>query len=292
MSTHNRVKRTWYACAYISLFSIMLAFYAPPEAPKDQSQDTLPKVELPNPDTLVLGKVVRVFDGDTLLIRIGTAQHRYQLLGVAAPQLRPNDRTPDQHAYEAHRFLELLLLEEQVYIQLDPLADRDVNNQRIVYIFRAPDMLFVNLELVRQGYAKHAPRYTSLYTQAFKHYNSRAKELDRGIWGPDKGKINWALQTSDPENTQSQPQLPTSTTNTPQNTSSTKPLSATQHDSNTIYITKSGKSYHTEDCSHLTDSASPSTREQVSKTHQPCKTCKPNDTNNTNDANDTNDADD
>jgi endonuclease YncB( thermonuclease family) len=281
MLTRNRVIRACTVGAYISLLVTLLAIAPDTDSNQPETQAQSPSIELPNSDKLVSGMVVRIFDGDTILIRVGTAQHRYQLLGVAAPQFIPTDRTPEPYAREARRFLELLLLDEQVYIQFDPQAERDVNNQRIAYIFRAPDMLFVNLELVRQGYAKHATRYASLYTDAFAHYGDRAQDLRRGIWDPNAGQLNWAPEVADPAGTNPKPVQTEQNTNQPTTSAPNNSAGAANTDASTdpstiVYITKSGKSYHTQDCSHLTASQRTATLGEVEKTHQPCKTCKPN----------------
>jgi endonuclease YncB( thermonuclease family) len=240
-----------------------------------------PTIKIPEPKDLIAAKVIRIFDADTILVQIGDVKRRYQLLGVHAPQFNPKDRTPKPFSVESRRFIEQLLLGESVYIQHDSYGVRDRQNRRAAYVFRAPDMLFVNLELVRQGYAKHDPKLGSLYNDSFHHYESKAKVLFRGIWNPNTPAIDWTQQqlpVADPD-------LP-SVTRSPTKSSATKgpkspetnpPASPAERPDGLvpIYITKSGSKYHKKDCPHLTDSQRPTTREKVKATHKPCKTCKP-----------------
>ncbi|MBL4697229.1 MAG: thermonuclease family protein [Phycisphaerales bacterium] len=276
MFTHNRGRRTWYVCAYISLFITMPAFSAPPEAPKAQSQEVQPKLELPNLDTLVQGKVVRIFDGDTLLIQVDGKKRRYQLLGSDAPEYLPKDRTPSPFSIESRRFIKQLLLGETVYIQHDPAGERDSANKRSAYIFRAPDMLFVNLELIRQGYAKLNTRHSTIYTDVFTHYQTRAQFLNKGIWNPAPRAMPIQF-TEEPPQSPGLDQTPDSSTtdsNPDQSNSSDTPANSINQGQQ-IYITKYGSKYHLKGCPHLTDTTSPTTRHKINKSHEPCKTCKP-----------------
>jgi micrococcal nuclease len=276
MMAHTAVIRAYRLFIVASLVMMTtIAHSTEPDHLLEKNLTNHPAIELPNPDKLTLGKVVRIFDGDTILIRVGTSQHRYQLLGVNAPEFIPSDRTPEPYALEARRFVEQLLLDEQVYIQFDPLAKRDVSNQRIAYIFRAPDMLFVNLELIRQGYAKHTTRYNSLYSESMTFYASKAKELDRGIWNPKATQLNWTPQLDDPEssNRSTNRDEPSSEQQSPLKPAKEKNAESS---SSTVYITQYGKSYHLKDCHHLSESSRKADREDIKSTHKPCISCKPN----------------
>lgn len=259
-------------CCSAIVLSMMSAFSIQPE--NASSVLPLPTIPAPDPASLIEGKVVRILDADTVLIRIQGTTKRYQLIGVDAPQYDPADRTPQHFAIESKRFIEQLLLFESVYIQFDPVSDRDPAKRLSVYIFRAPEMTLVNLELVRQGYAKHDPRFGSLYLDSFEYYHNFAKQLSRGIWDPNAPSHElepYPVESNPTQETQPTP----STTSTP--TPIVTPLSTPTTDSSqTVYITKSGKSYHKEGCRYLSESSSSTTRDKVKSTHKPCKVCKPN----------------
>ena len=276
MFTHNRVQRTWYVCACISLYITLPALSAPPVVPIVKTQEVHPQVELPNPDILVLGKVIRIFDGDTLLIEVDDKKRRYQLLGSDAPEYLPKDRTPSPFSIESRRFIEQLFLGETVYIQHDPAGERDLANRRSAYIFRAPDMLFVNLELIRQGYAKLNTRHSTIYTDLFTHYQTRARSLDKGIWNPDPQAMPIQF-AEEPAQSQGLDQTSDSSTtdSNPDQSKSTDTSTNSTNQSQQIYITKFGSKYHLKGCPHLTNTTNPTTRSKINKSHEPCKTCKP-----------------
>ncbi len=256
-----------FVCGLVSLVSISLGF-GPREAQVSPFAQ-LPTVEKPAESELILGQVVRVLDGDTILVRIGKRTLRYQLWGVDAPEFDPKDRSPDPYSVSALRFIKQLLLDEWVYIQHDPIVHRDTSGRFVGYVFRAPDMLFVNMELVRQGYAKYDPHDGLLYMDAFEAYESRAKQLRRGIWSLEAIEIiDWSTPFDES-------MLIPKEQETALPAEKSESIEAALDPDSTVYITKSGAKYHIEGCPHLTKSQRTTTRKEVEDTHKPCKTCRP-----------------
>lgn len=221
-------------------------------APLPDDNDKPPVPHAPDPALLIHGEVTRVLDENTVLIRIGDKHERYDLLGVSALT-----RAESVNARIAIDALSRLVLNEQVAIHHDPLGKRNASNKLVGYLYRQPDQTLVNLELVRQGYTRHSSSWMSLHKDVFSHYTNRAETLQRGIWGT-------ASPTSDPNEPALQDE-PQPRPETPQTT----------HPADRVFVTKHGRKYHRQECPHLTDTATPTTRQKIHTTHEPCKTCKP-----------------
>ncbi len=234
-----------------------------PENPQPP-QPVPPAIDAPDTAALPQGSVTRVLDTDTLLLKVDGKPLRIDLLGVSAATTT-STRADDPDATAAVSFLEHLLLGETVAIQYDPKGEYTTANKRAAYLFRAPDNLFVNLELVRQGYARHTDSSMSIHLDAFAYYQQRARDLERGVWDPDRP----APAPATPVQAQPNPQPATLTTTSPH------PLDPAADD--IVYITKYGKSYHRKDCPHLTDTQRPMRRDDLKNNYTPCKTCKPDD---------------
>jgi len=256
------------ACALVLLASSGFAPTPMSNPTGNQVPDQqFPTYTIPDQADLVLAKVVRIIDADTIIVKIEDKTRRYQLLGVDASEIYSKGRTPDPQALIARRFIEQLILGESVYLQHDPSFDRDSASRLAAYIFRAPDMLLVNLELIRQGYAKYNHRTPTLYNDAFDYYQSKAIELNRGIWNPHpetRPEQSFQDQATEPA------AIPSDQTPPPDDRVQSVPDNATP-----IYITKFGKKYHTKDCPHLTESQHQVNRDDLDESYQPCKTCKP-----------------
>ncbi|HEX7276190.1 MAG TPA: thermonuclease family protein [Acidimicrobiales bacterium] len=142
-----------------------------------------PVVELPiGLDTTV----DRVIDGDTLVVAGG---HRIRLIGVDTPETKDPRQPVECFGQEASAFLADLLPRGTGVRLVGDVEARDVYDRTLAYAYRLPDGLFVNADLVRQGYARtltippnvaHADDLLVLAQQA--------REAGRGLWsacGPD-----------------------------------------------------------------------------------------------------------
>ncbi len=152
------------------------------------SSDALPSppppvVELPiGLDTTI----DRVIDGDTLIVAGG---HRIRLIGVDTPETMDPRRPVQCFGQEASAFLTDLLPRGTGVRLVGDVEERDFYDRTLAYAYRLPDGLFVNADLVRQGYARtltippnvaHADELIVLAQQA--------REAGRGLWtacGPD-----------------------------------------------------------------------------------------------------------
>lgn len=149
------------------------------------------RVEVPAPTTppvpggtLPLGvemTVRRVVDGDTLLLAGG---ERVRLIGVDTPETKDPRRPVQCFGQEASSFTASLLPPGSRIHLVGDVEQRDTYDRLLAYAYRLPDGLFVNAELVRQGYAQvltippnvaHADQLVELARQA--------REAGRGLWG-------------------------------------------------------------------------------------------------------------
>jgi len=88
----------------------------------------------------------------------------------------------------ARAFFENLLVGELVYVEADDsLAAEDEAGHAVAYLYRAPDRLLLNLELIPQGYAAAASHYEYEYQKTFLFYEGVACSRGRGVWGQAAG---------------------------------------------------------------------------------------------------------
>lgn len=120
--------------------------------------------------------VLKITDGDTIHLSIDGQDTRVRLIGVGTPELT------QQYGIEAARFFSNLLKGEEVYNQREPGLDKDINKRELLYLYRAPDGLFVNEEIIRQGYGKVYIEKPFQYKEIFLRYEQKAKEAQKGIW--------------------------------------------------------------------------------------------------------------
>jgi micrococcal nuclease len=125
--------------------------------------------------------VERVVDGDTILVRQGSAVLTVRLLGVDTPETRKPGSPIECFGPEASAFTEAALGGQLV--RLEAGAETvDRYGRRLAWVWRAEEL--VNLTLVREGMARvyrpEAPlRYEALLDQA----EDQARTARTGLWG-------------------------------------------------------------------------------------------------------------
>jgi micrococcal nuclease len=125
------------------------------------------------------GQVVRVVDGDTIDVRVAGRTERVRVLGIDTPERAAC--YADRAAAETQR----LALDRRVVLRGDRTqARRDRYGRLLAYVYREPDGLFVNAELVRRGYATTltiAPN--TRFAGLFDRLEQAAANAGRGLWG-------------------------------------------------------------------------------------------------------------
>lgn len=132
-------------------------------------------------------RVVRVDDRFLVTLLIGGVETPVRMVGVDPPLVASGEGLP-KPPEAARQFIENLLVGELVYVDRDPvLAQKDAEGNLVAYLYRAPDMLPINLELIRQGYGLVAEDYRFTFQQAFLAHEQKARAARRGIWALTSG---------------------------------------------------------------------------------------------------------
>ncbi len=127
--------------------------------------------------------VERVVDGDTLIVRVSGRRQRVRLIGVDTPEsVKPN--TPVQcFAIEASNRTKALLPAGTAVRLVGDVEQRDKYKRLLAYVYRASDNLFVNLTLVREGYAvPYTFPPNVAHTGEFVVAAAEARDGKRGLW--------------------------------------------------------------------------------------------------------------
>ncbi len=197
-------------------------------------------------------KVVRVIDGDTVKVNYRGELTSIRFIGVDTPETVHPTKPVEFYGKEASNFTKNLLLGESVYLRFDT-QKRDAYGRLLAYLYRAPDGLFVNLEIVRQGYGHVNLRFPFKYMALFRFYGNQARAVGKGLYGTPQSSKN-------------------------QVTSPAGEVSAvtSRSDSETqVYVTHTGKKYHREECISLRHSKIPISLSEARERYEPCRKCRP-----------------
>lgn len=188
-------------------------------------------------------QVVRVIDGDTILLSTG---EKVRFIGVDTPETVDPRKPVEYLGKEATEYNRKLVGSNKVRLEFD-VQERDKYGRLLAYVY-LPDGTFVNAELVKNGYARVATYPPNVKHQdLFLKLEREARENNRGLWENE----SWSKKR--------------------------KPEPREQNkDGDMVYITKTGTKYHRATCHYLRKGAFPITRQKaIDQGYTPCKVCKP-----------------
>lgn len=128
--------------------------------------------------------VVNVVDGDTIKIQNGSEIETVRLIGVDTPETVHPSKPVECYGKEAARFLENLVKDKQVYVELDKSqGERDRYGRLLAYIFLL-DKVLLNQLIISEGYGFEYTHNTPYkYQEDFKKAEQSATASQRGLWG-------------------------------------------------------------------------------------------------------------
>jgi micrococcal nuclease len=220
----------------------------------------VPTIEQPDLSKMAPWPVTRIVDGDTIVASLDGKDTTIRLIGVDAPETVHPSKPVEVYGKEASRFTTNLLRGEQVYLLADEQqGDKDRYGRALRYVYRAPDGLFVNAEIIRQGYGHAYTVYPFKYMEEFRQLEDFARRAQKGLWVPaGAGDIRSTTEPVAP---------PSATVETPRSSDSNQV---------TVYVTRTGRKYHRAGCRYLSKSCIPMTLEEArSRGYSPCSVCDP-----------------
>jgi micrococcal nuclease len=163
-------------------FAVLLVLLLRPRT----TDEPAPRVPAKDFSKATAHKVLRVIDGDTVILNLDGDETRVRLIGVDTPETKHPEKPVERYGQEAARFLTNLLQGKSVYVEYDQ-DKTDKYGRALAYLFRAPDGLFVNLEIIRQGYGHAYTRFPfkDEYMTLFRHSEGEARRAGRGLWAED-----------------------------------------------------------------------------------------------------------
>ena len=184
--------------------------------------------------------VLSIVDGDTVKINYQGKSTSVRLIGVDTPETVHPSKPVEAYGKEASNFTRNLLLGESVYLRFD-VEQTDRYGRLLAYLYRAPDGLFVNLEIVRQGYGPVDTRFPFKHMELFRHYGAKARAAGKGLYGT--------------------PQAPS--------------VNVESEGTGQVYVTRTGQKYHVDGCPSLSKSKIPISLAEAKQKYTPCSKCNP-----------------
>lgn len=130
-------------------------------------------------------RVVRVVDGDTIVIRKDSANMSVRMIGLDTPETVDPRRPVQCFGLEASKRALELLREQNVRIELDPSqGEYDMYGRLLAYVY-LPDGTLFNKRMIEEGYGNEYTFATPYkYQHDFKAAEDAARAEKKGLWAP------------------------------------------------------------------------------------------------------------
>jgi len=201
----------------------------------------IPEIDEPDFADYTPYGVTRIIDGDTIIV---SDDIRVRLIGVDTPETVHPQKPFEHYGKEASLFVTNLLKGEKVYlIGGNGVLGKDRYGRKLAFLYRYPDGLFVNAEIIRQGYGHAYIEYPFEYLEEFLQLERFARRAEKGLWVKHAEEI----AESDYD---------------------------LKEKTEIVYITQTGTKYHKKSCSHLRESKIEiKLKEAKWRDYEPCESC-------------------
>jgi len=127
--------------------------------------------------------VVRVTDGDTIVVHIAGRDENVRILGIDTPETHKPDSPVECFGPEAAARLGALLPKGTVVRLVRDVEARDRYERLLAYVYRDEDGLFVDLAMVNDGFAGTLTISPNVaHREELDRAAADAKAAQRGLW--------------------------------------------------------------------------------------------------------------
>jgi micrococcal nuclease len=184
-------------------------------------------------------RLLRVVDGDTVVLDGTTGPVTVRLIGVDTPESVHPTRPVERFGRESAAFLKTLIGDKPLRLEYEPgPSRRDRYGRTLGYLYREPDGLFVNREIIARGYGHAYTKYPFAFLDDFRATERAAREGRLGLWAPE-------------------------------------PPPATPGHDDTVFITRTGTKYHRAGCRYLAPEPLALPLERAAARFTACVVCSP-----------------
>ena len=162
-----------------ALFSNTANYYGMSAQPPVETETGVEKVVFDG-----VYEVVKVIDGDTIIVDIDGEEVRVRLIGVDTPESVSTDESKNTaEGKEASEYTTEQLTGKPVYLEYDE-GLTDTYGRTLAYVYLEDGKSMFNKKLLEQGYARvMTVEPNTKYAEEFEKLEAAAEEAGAGFWG-------------------------------------------------------------------------------------------------------------
>jgi micrococcal nuclease len=208
-------------------------------------------------------KVVKILDGTTVVVQLDSQPTTIRLIGLDAGERGPArgpDGRPDK---TSSTFLNELLGDRSVTVEYEsgsPGVDR--TSPTPAYLFRVPDGLFVNREVIAKGLARVDTRRPFRHLEEFRTEETKASGSHLGIWAAgasERKPLKADVREDAGGSATARAEVP----------------EADNAPADPVFIASGSAKYHRSDCRFVAKGATSIPVAEAKRKYRPCSECRP-----------------
>ena len=129
--------------------------------------------------------LVRIVDGDTLVVRINNKEEKVRIIGIDTPEsVRPNYPV-ECFGTASFEYIEFLIGNNELFLEFDETQGmRDRNGRLLAHVFVQD--INIGERMIADGYAYEYTYDTPYIYQAdYQKVEQTAQNQDKGLWSPE-----------------------------------------------------------------------------------------------------------
>ena len=153
---------------------------------KSKVSDIVPVKDSLSESTSTPYKVVKVIDGDTIDVMIGTTTERLRIIGIDTPETKDLRKVVQCFGAEASNEAHKVLGGKNVFLERDfTQGNRDKYNRLLRYVYFEDHNSF-ELHMIKNGFAHEYTYYMPYkYQKEYKMAELEARTKEVGLWAKD-----------------------------------------------------------------------------------------------------------
>ena len=141
--------------------------------------------------------VVRVIDGDTIVVKINNTEETVRIIGIDTPETVDPRKPVQCFGTEASAKLKNIIAGKKVTLIKNPAEERDKYNRLLRYVELTG--LDIGAEMIEQGYAHSYRTYAHPRLQEYNNLETAARNAKRGLWTKCEEQIEFTdVRSADP----------------------------------------------------------------------------------------------
>jgi micrococcal nuclease len=130
-------------------------------------------------------EVIRVVDGDTIVVEIQGKERNIRLIGVDSPESVADEsyKQNTEEGIKASKYTQDILEDQRVYLEYDK-DQYDTYGRKLCYVYLASDKTLFNELIVKEGYARvMTVEPNHMHESRFVAAEEKARKEGKGFWG-------------------------------------------------------------------------------------------------------------